>query len=197
MIFKVLTNRDTFIFSKTFIEAGFNFDIISNIPDKLDSNEVLVLDITGSPSSEIVELLRLKSHKFIAIIDSYTDQGIPEVVKFGGGIYFYSSLGEKEIPHVIRTAVEDIKVRDISHQTTHNEQELFRFIGRLVNAEKSVLIKILYGATNETTLDVNLNRLRKKLKDPEIGNDFFRVVSKNKRLHLVSKIRGYKPFPEI
>lgn len=197
MIFKVLTNRESFIFSEIFKASGFNFEVVSNIPDILHSNEILLLDLSGSPSTELVELLRLKSHKFIAIIDSYTNAGIPEVVKFGGGIYFYSNLDSKEIPHIIRTAVEDIKVRDISHQTTHNEQELFRFIGRLVNAEKSVLIKILYGATNETTLDVNLNRLRKKLKDPGIGNDFFRVISKNKRLHLVSQIRDYKPFPEI
>ena len=41
--------------------------------------------------------------------------------------------------------------------------ELFRFIARLVNADKALLIKILYGATNETTLDVNLNRLRKTI----------------------------------
>ena len=168
--------------------------LIDEIPEHLEFNEVLIVYFE-EVSRELLEQVRYSDLQFITISPSYNIENFKRVFRSGGSNWVNSNLSDEEFRLQLIDLIEMIKAQYLLHSLSHTELELFRFIARNFNGKKSRISDIVFGATSELTLDVNLSRLRKKLKDPDVGNDFFRILTKEGRLHLVNRLNDYQYNP--
>lgn len=177
----------------------FTVEVLGEIPTTIDKDEVLIV-YADRVSIELAQQLKYLDREFLLIITenqesagtiaSLTDYSM--LMRRTGCVKVYRDSSDRakvisELPRMI----ELIKINEIAAELARNEWNLLRHIYRAINGKKAVLSYQLFGESGESTFDVNLSRLRKKLQDPKIGNDFIRIHSKNSRVYATTKLSDY------
>lgn len=181
------------IYRESAIESlcGANFEYLDELPFDLGPAQILILEL-DEISDEFIEELKYTRVKFVVLVDSLKQKNLNRLLALGGNNFVFKSLEESDFLGVLMSRIHQMEMFKLLHLVSSTDIELFRFILRAGNGEKSKLSELIFGSTSEGTIDVNLSRLRKKLRDPEIGDDFFRIVTKGGRLYVVSKLTNYE-----
>lgn len=177
----------------------FSVQLLSELPTEIAKEEVLVV-YAERISVDLVQELKYLDREYILIlaasqegdstIASLTDYSM--LMRRTGCVRVFREEQDRakfisELPRMI----ELIKINEIAADLARNEWNLLRHIYRGINGKKAVISYQLFGESGESTFDVNLSRLRKKLQDPKIGNDFIRIHSKNSRVYATTKLSDY------
>lgn len=188
----LLYNKGAELFLNQNYSEKSNFEIqkISSMPKELSLEEVLVVALPKISLQSLNEFKYLNSD-FIAFLTEPFD-GYSDYLYNIGCIRILSNKTDSQyFFNILPNLVEYTKINQISSLLARNEWNMLKNIYRSMNGRKSILSLKMFGDSGESTFDVNLSRLRKKLQDPKLGNDFFRIVSKNGRVYLTSKIKNY------
>lgn len=174
----------------------FTVEVVSEMPTAVDKNEVLVV-YAERVSIDLAQELKYLDREYVLIIAESESSVAPltdysMLMRRTGCVQVYRDSSDRgkfisELPRMI----ELIKINEIASDLARNEWNLLRNIYRAINGKKAVLSYQLFGESGESTFDVNLSRLRKKLQDPKIGNDFIRIHSKNSRVYATTKLSDY------
>lgn len=174
----------------------FTVEVAGQLPTAIGKEEVLVVYSDGI-TVDLVQELKYLDCQYVLVL-SESDSSVAPLTDYSmlmrrtGCVQVYRDGADKarfvsELPRMI----ELIKINEIASDLARNEWNLLRNIYRAINGKKSVLSYQLFGESGESTFDVNLSRLRKKLQDPKIGNDFIRIHSKNSRVYATTKLSDY------
>lgn len=190
---RAYTGNHKEIYRKSAIESlcGAKFEYYDVLPFDLEPSEILIVDL-DEITDEFIEEVKYTRVKFVALINSLKQKNLNRLLALGGHLFVVKSLEEVDFLEILISRIHTLEMYKLLHLVSHTDIELFRFINRAGNGEKSKLSQLIFGSTSESTMDVNLSRLRKKLRDPEIGDDFFRVITKAGRLYVVSKLTNYE-----
>lgn len=172
---------------------GGSVETVAELPKKTGMHEVLCLCFKELTLKNL-EPLTQSTYQYLAFVEGAESTEIPVILRTGGNIFQRSEI-KKDSDRVnqgLRAIIENMKLKDLAYHLSVKELTLLRRIYGLVKADKKKLGQEIYGASSETTLDVNLARLRKKIADPKVGEDFFRIVTHKRMLYLVSAINDYK-----
>ena len=165
---------------------------VSDLPHHTSMHQILCLCLKSLELPELWPLTQT-SYQYLAFIQGHRCTENPIVIRTGGNFFHAQELEDdmQNITNNLRAVIENMKLKDLAYHLSLKELTLIRRIYGLVEADKKQLAQEIYGASSETTLDVNLARLRKKLADPMAGEDFFRIVTKKRKLYLVSVLNDY------
>lgn len=165
---------------------------IDQLPEQVGMHEILCL---CSKSLDIKNLrpLTYSSYQYLALVDGAECTKAPFILRTGGNIFQRSEIDKESnlVTQNLRAVIENMKLKDLAYHLSLKELTLIRRIYGLVQADKKTLAQEVYGASSETTLDVNLARLRKKAADPKAGADFFRILTQKRKLYLASVLNDY------
>ncbi|WP_412462879.1 hypothetical protein [Halobacteriovorax sp. RT-2-6] len=170
---------------------GLTIEYLDVLPSQTGVGELLIIELDTIPD-ELIEEIKYTTLKFVYVIDDFTQPNLNRFLPLGGNLCVLKSMGEQEFIDALYGRFHLMEIYKLFHIISRTDMELFRLINRAGNGEKGKLTDILFGSTSENTMDVSLSRLRKKLRDPEIGNDFFRIITKKGRLYLVNQLNHYK-----
>lgn len=174
---------------------GVSIDYISEIPDDLGVGDLLILDLDDAPAEfkdELIKELRYTNANFVYLVTNFLDKRNLRIIHIGGELFTFKSLKDEDFIEVLYNRLNLLEIYKLFSLFGRADMDLFRAISRAGNGQREKISWLLYGSSSENTIDVNLSRLRKKLRDPEIGNDFFRIITKKGRFYLVSQLNGYK-----
>lgn len=190
---KAYTSNYKRIFRESAIESlcNTNFEYLDELPFDLGPGEILFVELDEF-SDELLEKVQYTKIKFLLLTDTLQGANLNRFISVGGNLTIQKSLSEEDFIADIVRRIHQMEMYKLLHLTSSTDVELFRFIARAGNGEKSKLSELIFGSTSESTIDVNLSRLRKKLRDPSIGDDFFRIITKNGRLYIVSRLTNYE-----
>lgn len=176
----------------------FTVQLVSDLPTTVEKDEVLIV-YADRVSIDLAQELKYLDREYIMIIaESNNDGSVATLADYSllmrrtGCVQTYGDTTDRgkfisELPRMM----ELIKINEIASDLARNEWNLLRNIYRAMNGKKAVLSYQLFGESGESTFDVNLSRLRKKLQDPKIGNDFIRIHSKNSRVYATTKLSEF------
>lgn len=176
----------------------FSAHLISALPTTVEKDEVLIV-YADHVSIDLAQELKYLDREYILIIaEGEADDAVKPLTDYTmlmrrtGCVQTYRDSSDRsrfisELPRMM----ELIKINEIASDLARNEWNLLRNIYRAINGKKAVLSYQLFGESGESTFDVNLSRLRKKLQDPKIGNDFIRIHSKNSRVYATTKLSEF------
>ncbi|MGI4993550.1 hypothetical protein ACRXCV_13010 [Halobacteriovorax sp. GFR7] len=175
------------------IEEAFGMPIeyLDELPSSTKVGELLVVELDTIPD-ELIEEIKYTTLKYVYVIEDFTQRNLNRFLPLGGNLCVLKSMGVDDFIEALFGRFHLMEIYKLFHIISRTDMELFRLINRAGNGEKGKLSDILFGSTSENTMDVSLSRLRKKLRDPEIGNDFFRIITKKGRLYLVNQLNNYK-----
>lgn len=181
------------IFRESAIESlcGAKISYLDELPFDLEPGEILFVDL-DEVSDELFEKVQYSKVKFLFLTNSLQGKNKRQFITLGGSLPILKSLDMDDFISEITTRIHQKEMFKLLHLVSPTDVELFRFILRAGNGEKIKLSELIFGSTSESTIDVNLSRLRKKLRDPDIGNDFFRIITKKGRLYIVSYLTNYE-----
>lgn len=172
---------------------GATVEKVSDIPEKTGMHELFCVCLTELKLKHL-EPLTQYSFQYLAIVDNAEATEIPTILRTGGNTFQRSEFKKEseQVTQNLQAIIENMKLKDLAYHLSLKELTLIRRIYGLIQADKREIGPEVYGASSETTLDVNLGRLRKKIADPKAGEDFFRVVTHKRMLYLVSVLNNYK-----
>lgn len=175
-----------------YLQEDLNLELIpvKEIPASLGMHEVLIAQFDEIEWRHI-QLFREQKYQYLAVVKNTSSSCFPYLMKSGGTMILSFSLVRETFKNIFCAVIEEMKLKDISHNLAVKELSLLRRIYRLSNADKKLLSEQLFGVTSDSTFDVSLARLRKKLADPDCGDDFFRIITKKGRLYLVNALFDY------
>lgn len=176
-------------------ELQCQLETIQEIPKQLGMHEMLIVQFDKLEIQDL-EIFRQQKYQFLAVIKDINSPCFPYIMRSGGTMILSFPLERKMFKEVICAVVEEMKLKDLAHSLAHKELALLRRIYRLANADKKQLSEELFGVASDSTFDVSLARLRKKLSDPDCGDDFFRILTKKGRLYIVNALSQYQ-IPEL
>ncbi|WP_412469815.1 MULTISPECIES: hypothetical protein [unclassified Halobacteriovorax] len=190
---KAYTSNHKKIFREAEIEAlyGAKFEYLDELPFDLRPGEILLLDL-DEITDDIIEKAQYTRVKFVTLVDTLKQHNLNRLLPIGGNLFAVKGTPFEDFIEILTSRIHQMEMFKILHLVSHTDVELFRFILRAGNGEKSKLSELIFGSTSESTMDVNLSRLRKKLRDPNIGDDFFRIITKSGRLYVVSRLTNYE-----
>ncbi len=195
MVIKLMacTPNQKKIFRESAIESicSANFVYLDELPYDLGPGEILFVEL-DEVTDELLDEVQYTKVKFLFLTDTLQGDNVGRFISLGGNCPIMKSLSEEDFISEIIRRIHQKEMFKLLHLVSPTDVELFRFIHRAGNGEKSKLSELIFGSTSESTIDVNLSRLRKKLRDPEVGNDFFRIITKNGRLYIVSCLTNYE-----
>lgn len=164
---------------------------VSEIPKTLGMHEMLIVHFDKVELKDL-ELFRQQTYQYLAVVNDINSNCFPFIMRSGGTMILSFPLQTETFKNILCAVIEEMKLKDLAHHLAHKELSLLRRIYRLANAEKKLLSEDLFGVSSDSTFDVSLARLRKKLADPEVGDDFFRIITKKGRLYLVNALLEYE-----
>lgn len=172
---------------------GGSVQTVSELPKKTGMHETLCLCFNELTLKNLKPLTQ-SSYQYLAFVEGAESHEIPITLRTGGNIFSRSDIKKDSqlVTESLRAIIENMKLKDLAYHLSFKELTLMRRIYGLVKADKKKLGLEVYGASSETTLDVNLARLRKKIADPKTGEDFFRIITHKRMLYLVSKLNDYQ-----
>lgn len=164
---------------------------VTEIPKTLGMHEMLIVHFDKVEMKDL-ELFRQQTYQYLAVVNDINSNYFPFIMRSGGTMILSFPLQTEVFKNILSAVIEEMKLKDIAHHLAHKELSLLRRIYRLANADKKLLSEDLFGVSSDSTFDVSLARLRKKLADPEVGDDFFRIITKKGRLYLVNALLDYE-----
>ncbi|MFG1505989.1 hypothetical protein [Halobacteriovorax sp. ZH5_bin.2] len=175
------------------IEEAFGLPIeyIEELPSSTGIGELLIIELDTIPD-DLIEEIKYTTLKYVYVIEDFSQRNLNRFLPLGGNLCVLKSMKVDDYIEALFGRFHLMEKYKLFHVISRTDMELFRLINRVGNGEKGKLSDILFGSTSENTMDVSLSRLRKKLRDPEIGNDFFRIITKKGRLYLVNQLNNYK-----
>jgi|GEM_PF-4416042 hypothetical protein len=172
---------------------GGSVENISELPIKMEMHELLCICFQAV-ELQYLEPLRKSNFQYMAFVNSAESEDIPIILRTGGNIFQRSEIikDSETVTQNLQAYIENMKLKDLAYNLSLKELALIRRIYGHIGADKRKLTQELYGASSETTLDVNLARLRKKIAALKDGKDFFRIITHKRKLYLVSALNDYK-----
>lgn len=163
---------------------------IEEIPAVLGMHEMLIAQF-DELQWQHVKLFREQTYQYLAVVKNTNSGCLPYLMRAGAEMILSFTLERATFKNIFCAVIEKMKLKDIAHTLAVKELSLLRRIYGLSNADKKLLSEQLFGVTSDSTFDVSLARLRKKLADPDCGDDFFRIITKKGRLYLVNALNDY------
>lgn len=172
-------------------ELGVELLRVEEVPQRLGMHEMLIVHFDKVELQDL-KLFRQQTYQYLAVVDDINTNCFPYIMRSGGTMILSFPLKKETFKNILCAVIEEMKLKDIAHHLAHKELALLRRIYRLSNADKKLLSENLFGFSSDSTFDVSLARLRKKLADSECGADFFRIITKKGRLYLVNALLKFE-----
>ncbi len=175
------------------IQEIFHTEIqyLDEFPTDSEPGEMLLVELDEIPKGLAKDIM-YTNVKFVYFVDSFFQKGLDRLLPLGGNLCVFKNLNGDEFLETLYNRLRLMEIYKLFHFLSRADMELFRFINRAQNGEKNKIADFLYGSTSENTMDVSLSRLRKKLREDGVGNDFFRIVTNKGRLYLTDRLKNYQ-----
>ncbi|WP_412473629.1 hypothetical protein [Halobacteriovorax sp. YZS-1-1] len=176
-------------------KSGLKIEYIKKFPKYNGVGELLILDLDDESiefKDKLIDEIQYIDANFVYLVGDFFGDRNKRIIHMGGELFTFKSLNDTDFIEVLFNRLVTLEIYKLFSIIGRTDMDLFRAINRAGNGEREIISKSLFGSSSENTIDVNLSRLRKKLRDPEIGNDFFRIITKSRRFYLVNQLNGYE-----